>query len=635
MIIVAVERGLVLTTVLVAAARGARAGANPVTAPASDSTPPRGRPPVGEGQPGRLTLGGQWHFRHAGSDRWRSVSLPHDWNARETRTNRSGVGIYRRNFTLPRAPRGTRWIVRFEGAGHHSTVYLNGREIARHAGGYLPFEAQMKGLRRGANQLTVRVSSRRARSDLTHWRPARFNGYGNGMWWNFGGIHREVSVRPVGNLDIVRAQALPQQDCAGCPAHVEVRTLVHNLTGQVRRARLGMSVEGRRVVLPTQAVGPGRRQELVGRFTIARPRQWDIRRGQMYRLDVDVDEEPSAPRAAGPLVRRARSDEFAPARYRTYFGVRHLRKTADGRVLLNGRRLRLRGISVHEDSPVVGSAWRAPQRAALLSWIDDIGANVVRAHYPLHPALMEALDRRGILVWVQAPVNQVQNDQMARAQVRRSALAANAATVIRDRGHPSVLAFSIANELPVPIAQAQIDYTRAAAAQVRALDPTRLVAIDRVARNHAPDDGHPVFRAVDAIGANEYFGWYRGALPPHPPAGTGDLAGYLDTLHRKQPHAALFLTEFGAEANRRGSAARKGTYAFQAGYLADHLRIAARHPYVSGAMVWNLRDFRVYPGWNGGNPRPDPPYNTKGLIGTDGRPKPAYFQVRSLFQSGP
>ena len=207
----------------------------------------------------------------------------------------------------------------------------------------------MNGLRRGANQLTVRVSSRRARSDLTHWRPARFNGYGNGMWWNFGGIHREVSVRPVGNLDIVRAQALPQQDCAGCPARVEVRTLVHNLTGQVRRARLGMTVEGRRVVLPTQAVGPGRRQEIVGRFTIARPRQWDIRRGQMYRLDVDVDEE-----------------RFAPARYRTYFGVRHLRKTADGRVLLNGRRLRLRGVSVHEDSPVAGSAWRAPQRAALL-----------------------------------------------------------------------------------------------------------------------------------------------------------------------------------------------------------------------------------------------------------------------------
>ena len=76
----------------------------------------------------------------------------------------------------------------------------------------------------------------------------------------------------------------------------------------------------------------------------------------------------------------------------------------------------------------------------------------------------------------------------------------------------------------------------------------------------------------------------------------------------------------------------KGTYAFQTRYLREHLRVAARHPHVNGAMVWNLRDFRVYPGWNGGNPRPRPPYNSKGLIGTDGKAKPAYFEVRRMFR---
>ena len=268
-----------LATILLAAALGALGWAGPATAPASDTTPPRGRPPVGEGQPGRLALGGTWHFRPAGSDRWRAISVPHDWNARETRTNRSGVGFYRREFTLPRTPRGTRWVVRFEGAGHRATVLLNGRVIARHAGDYVPFEAELKGLHARANRLEVRVSSVRARSDLTHWRPARFNGHGNGMWWNFGGIHREVSVRPVGNLDIVRAQALPRQDCAGCPAQVEVRTLVHNLTGQVRRARVGMTVEGRRVVLPTRAIAPapGRRSSATSRSPVpaggTRPRR--------------------------------------------------------------------------------------------------------------------------------------------------------------------------------------------------------------------------------------------------------------------------------------------------------------------------------------------------------------------------
>jgi len=392
---------------------------------------------------------------------------------------------------------------------------------------------------------------------------------------------------------------------------------VHNLSRRTAQTRIILRVDGRETVLPAEPVAPGARREIVGQLTIPQPRLWDIGRGNLYRLDVSAED------GAGPA-----------GRYRTWFGVRDVRKLPDGRVLLNGRPLALRGVSVHEDSPTVGSAWRAPQRAALLRRIDDLGATVVRAHYPLHPALMEALDRRGVMVWDQAPVNQVQNDQLARPSVRRAALLANEGVVLRDRGHPSVLAFSIANELAVPVSQGQIDFVQAAAARVRELDPTRLVAIDRVARYGALDDGHPVFKAVDAIGANEYFGWYRGAFPPRPPAMTSDLDSYLDTLHSKQPHAALFLTEFGAEANRRGPAREKGTYAFQARFLREHLQVAFRHPYVSGAMVWNLRDFRVYPGWTGNNPKPDPPYNTKGLIGTDGRPKPAYFEVRRLFRGG-
>lgn len=156
------------------------------------------------------------------------------------------------------------------------------------------------------------------------------------------------------------------------------------------------------------------------------------------------------------------------------------------------------------------------------------------------------------------------------------------------------------------------------------------MAIDRVARYGAPDDGHPVLRAVDAIGANEYLGWYRGSFPPRPPATTRNLGSYLDTLHAKQPHAALFITEFGAEANRRGPGREKGTYAFQAGYLRDHLRVASSHPYVNGAMVWNLRDFRVYPGGTGQS-QARSALQQQGLIGTNGKPKPAYREVRRAF----
>lgn len=560
--------------------------------PAWAQAPPGGGLSISEGQTEREVLGGRWYFRpddlnvgiryrfmrQRSLKQWRRVSIPHDFNATETVTNRSSVGWYRRDITLRKRDDESLRIVRFEGAGHFSTVYLNGRMVAKHAGGYLPFEADLKGLRRGRNRLVVRVSSMRARTDLSHWRPSKFNGFGNGGWWNFGGIHREVSIRRARGVDIERVQALPRLACARCSARVTVRATVRNLTDAKVRARITVRAGGRLLTLKPRYVAGGSRREIATAFTIRRPRLWNIGRGRLYPLSMQVQ----IPRAARGGERRSGDDsrpsgrDAGPrtARYRTSFGVRDLRKTADGRVLLNGRQLRLRGASIHEDDPVLGAAWRAPQRAELLRRLDQLGANVLRAHYPLHPAVLEALDRRGVVVWDEAPVYQVQNDRWELPGVRRNAVAVNAEMVMRDRGHPSVIAYAIANELPDPVSPAQAAFIRAAAARIRQLDPTRLVAIDRVARVGAEADADPVWRAVDALGVNEYMGWYRGAFPPIPETVSADLGPYLDTLHRQQPHAALFVTEFGAEANRDGPDSEKGTYAFQARWLREHLATA-------------------------------------------------------------
>ncbi len=547
-------------------------------------------------------------------DGWRTVSLPNDWNGSERKLNRASIGWYRRDLVLPRAARGIRWIIRFEGAGHRSTVYLNGRLIGRHVGNYLPFEADLRGLRRGRSRLVIRVSSLRTPDDLTHWRRARFHRWGNGGWWNFGGIHREVTVRPADGLDISRAQALPRMACPGCPARVEIRARIRNLGSRAATPAVTAQAAGQSVRFPAEALGPGAARELVAQMTIARPRLWGLGRGGLYGLTV-----------------RAKASEGAHAAYRGSFGVRDLRKTADGRVFLNGRRLVARGISLHEDDARVGSAWRRSQLDDLLRRVRDLRATMVRAHYPLNPYVLEQLDRRGVMVWDSAPVNLVQNDRWAKPSVRRAAVRASQDMVLRDRGHPSVLAFSIADELPIPVRAAQQEFIRAAARRVRELDPTRLVAVDRVARYGAPDDAHPVFGLFDALGVNEYFGWYRGALPPRKPAYTRDLGRYYDTLHRQQPHAALFVTEFGAEANRRGPVAEKGTNAFQARYLRLHIAQALAKPYLNGASVWALRDFRVHSAWTGGNPKPQPPWNQKGIIAANGRPKPAYYAVRDAF----
>jgi beta-glucuronidase len=131
------------------------------------------------------------------------------------------------------------------------------------------------------------------------------------------------------------------------------------------------------------------------------------------------------------------------------------------------------------------------------------------------------------------------------------------------------------------------------------------------------------------IGLNDYYGWY----PSEPRI--GDLSGALDRMHACEPHKAIIVTEFGAEANRGGSLAEKGTYAFQRRFADTYLRVFASRPWLSGALWFALQDFRVHPGWGGGDPRPDPPWNEKGLLSRTGTPKPAFAAVARSFRATP
>jgi len=528
------------------------------------------------------------------------------------------VGWYRKEFTVPKMPRGTPWVVRFEGANHFATVFLNGRKIAEHAGGYLPFEAQLKGLKRGRNRLVVRTSTLRSRTDLTHARPARYNGFGTGGWWNFGGLLREVYVRPVRGLDVERLTAVPTQRCTRCAARVDVRVQLRNATRRKARVQLTLRVGKERTISFARFVDADSRRELSLPFTIRRPRLWRPGRGGMYGLTLSA-------RAPGGLR----------AGFRSAFGVRRIVKLANGSVRLNGRTLQLRGASFHEDHPLVGAAWRPAHRREALAAIAEIGASVVRVHYPMHPAMLEALDRRGILVWSQAPVYQIQNDRWELPSLRARAVGVNREVVLRDRNHPSIFAWSMANELQEPpIGPGQAQFITDAAREIRKLDRTRLVAIDRVDRLNQ-EEGHPALRSVDALGINEYYGWYRGTLLPANEATTQDLGPRLDEVHRIYPDKALFVTEFGAESTREGPEEEKGTFAFQSRYVREHLEIQASKPFVSCPLVWALRDFRVHPTWGGGNPLPVPPYNHKGLIEESGARKPAFFEAQRIMRATP
>ncbi len=328
--------------------------------------------------------------------------------------------------------------------------------------------------------------------------------------------------------------------------------------------------------------------------------------------------------------------------YRVTFGVRKIATRPGGIITLNGKRLRLRGASIHEDDRQEGGALSQGTRTLLVNRLKSLGATITRSHYPLHPALIEALDRAGIMYWVQAPVYQVPTPLWARSGVRSLAMRAATLTVKNNLNHPSVLTWSLANE-PAEAggnlgtySPSLVRYIAAASRAVRLLDDTRLVGLDRQSRVGEPlrTEAH---QYLDVLGVNEYFGWYRSVIdnrPDLPSTTTADLSGFLDELHAANPDLPLMVTEFGAEATRSGPVEQKGTYEFQRKFATDHLAIHGSKPFVNGSIYWALRDFRVHQTWQGGAPDEyaNPPWHNKSLIEETNNRKPAFLSVARQFR---
>jgi beta-glucuronidase len=605
---------------------------------------PGGKPLIYEGQTRRELLGGTWYFRQddlltqGDSERWyeqddltgwTAIGVPHNWNAQDTTLNQSSVGWYRKEFRLPRTPRSTFWKVRFEGSNYRTWVWLNGKEIGHHTG-YFPFEVDLEGLQRGRNTLVVKVSSLRSSRDLTHWRPAAYNGFGTGGWWNFGGLLREVYVRRIDTLDIEDVHVLPRLRRVGGPARVEVRVQVRNLTDRDRRVRLAFRVGGDTFSFGTEEVLAGNTRELTNTFTIDRPKLWQPGRPALYPMTVYADED------------RGRRGTRRRGAYKLRFGVRKLETRRGGQILLNGKRLNLRGASIHEDDPEEGGALSQRTRRLLVSRLRDVGASVTRSHYPLHPQFLELFDKYGILYWVDAPVYQLPNRFFDEAGVREAAERAVVLTVRNNLNHPSVMTWSLVNEPAENGAEfgsfgaGLAGWIRDASAAARELDDTRLIAIDRHSRIGEPVTSS-VYRHLDVLGVNEYFGWYRTVREDDTTRGPStleELGPYLDTIHAANPNLPLVITEFGAEAARSGPVEQKGTFEFQRKFAVDHLRVHASKPYVNGSIWWALRDFKVHPQWAGGAPEEyvTRPWHNKSLIEETNARKRVYFDMRKRWR---
>lgn len=584
-----------------------------------------------QGPSGRFLLDGEWLRRLDPGDTgvgagwasssdtagWEKVTVPNAWNATDESmaSYLGGVGWYRRDFRLPAgASSSAAWIVRFESVNYAATVWLNGRRLATHKGAFEPFEVALprSAVKQGAvNRLVLRVDTRRNEGDLP---PAITDARGRprGGWWNYGGILREVYLRQVNDIDLEQVSVLPDLPCARCSATVRWTVTARNYSARPKSVQVTGRFGARGVNVGSGRIAAGQARTFTASLTVPRPKLWSPSSPSLYPANVSVG---SGGRSLQTVTRKV--------------GVRSVAVNSAGRLTLNGRLVNLRGIGMHEDSRDRGFAVDNAYRQKQLEMAKELGAGIVRAHYPLHPDSLEWADRNGLMVWSEVPVFQVPAAELKKDEVRRRAVAAFSGMVRRLDSHPAIAVWSVGNEMSSRVSSGQEAYIDAATAAGRAIDSTRPIGI-AMAPSPSTDcqDG---YSSLDLIGANTYHGWYIGTDGSI--ADRELLSGELDRLRKCYPKKAVVISEFGFEANRDGAPEERGTYQFQREMMDYDMSVFDSKPWLSGQFYWALQSFRVRPNWDGGNPFPVSPIHEKGVLDFEGNKRPNFDYLKGRFRS--
>ncbi|MDX6683343.1 MAG: beta-glucuronidase [Solirubrobacteraceae bacterium] len=580
-----------------------------------------------DGPDNRYLLGGAWLFRldsagvglnqrfqrQASTDGWAPTTVPNAWNVGDdSEASMLGtVAWYRKDFKLPDRRSRLDWLVRFESVNYRATIWLNGRPLGRNTGAFLPFELRIprSALRRaGTNRLVIRVDNRRRPTDFPPSGEAP-DGSPGGGWWNYGGLLREVYLQRVDEVDVTSVLVRPQIACRTCHATVDARVTVRNYSSRTLPVRVTGSFGARGLELGSKRVPARSFASFATRVRIAKPRLWSPASPSLYRVRLRV---------------ASRGRKLVA--YKLMSGVRSI-KVIGGRLSLNYEPMDFRGVGLHEDDPKLGFAIDSARRHQIIAQVKELGATVIRSHYPLHPEMFELADRVGVLVWSEIPVYGLKTQNFKKPEVRRLAARELEQNIVANGNHPSIMLWSLGNELSSRPGPTQADYIKRATSQAHALDPTRPVGI--AVAGYPAAGCRPQYAPLDVVGVGEYFGWYPG--PNGQLADREILPDFLDQLRTCYPAKGIVVDEFGAEANRSGPVEEKGTYEYQQDFVNYHLGVFATKPWLSGAIYWTIQEFRVRPNWDGGNPRPDPPIHEKGLLRFDGTKKPAWFDVQRLY----
>jgi beta-glucuronidase len=515
-------------------------------------------------------------------DKAPKLKVPGDWNTqRESLFFYEGPVWYERNFTYQPAEHSSVFL-HVGAANYHSWWWVNGKKACEHEGGFTAFNCDVtEALHVGDNFIVAAVDNTRSEDNVPTLETD---------WWNYGGITREISLITVPNIFIDQYDLHLSRSEAGV-----IEGWAH-LTGA--GAGVAVEVEIPELHAKTHATADADGKAVI-HFSVSGLERWSPEHPKLYAVKLHTDAD-SIDEQIGFRTIEARGTQ----------------------ILLNGKPVFLRGISIHAEAPYrTGRAWSDKDAETLLGWAKDLGCNFVRlAHYPHDESMLRAADRMGLMVWSENPVYWALKFDSPQVYDKASRQLDEEIGTLRN--HASIVLWSMANETPNN--SARTEFITRLAARARELDNSRLITAALLVRAQGTtkivDD--PLGKSLDVIGVNEYIGWYE--QKPE----TADVTQW-DIRYDKP----LIVSEFGgdAKAGLHGSENERWTEEYQANIYRHQIGMLNRIPQLRGMSPWILMDFRS----------PNRPltgiqdeFNRKGLISEQGEKKQAYYILQKAYKEG-
>nr|QIM55348.1 beta-D-glucuronidase [Chaetomium globosum] len=536
--------------------------------------------------------------------------------------NHVGWVYYQRYVTVPKWFDGQHYFLRFDAATHHGRVYVDDTFVTEHKGGYTPFEADIGKLVKPGQRFRLTV----AVSNVLTWEtipPGQVQTRASGKkaqvyrhdFFNYAGLARSVWLCAVPRVHV--RDVTVTTDITDNGAHGVVRFDIQTSVSNGGKVRV--------TLLDEKDIVVGSASNLTGSIDVSSPHLWKPGAAYLYQLRVEIV---------------ADGDEVLDS-YDVPVGIRSV-KISGNRFLVNGEPFYFTGFGKHEDSPIRGKGHDPAYMVHDFGLMKSMGANSFRtSHYPYAEEVFEYADRHGVLVIDETPAVGLNlaiaggvmggpalptfSDDTVSNATREAHAQAIRELVARDKNHPSVVMWCVANE-PASGEPGAREYFEPLVKLTRELDPTRPVMFTN--ERQAGPDRDRITDLFDVVALNRYYGWY---------VNTGDLeSAEIEMEAELRQWQAKFdkpiiLSEFGADTMsglHTSMADVPWSEEYQTSLLEMSGRVLDRLDSVTGEHVWAFSDFQT-----GSSSIARADGNKKGVFTRDRRPKSAAVVLKRRWEA--